>query len=213
MQKTLNFFNINVILDVGASWGGYAQSLRRFGYKNKIISLEPISISHKKLLKNSSKDSKWDVYKKIIISNKDNKKMLINVSKDFDNSSLLNITKLHSENHENAKYTHKEEVECNTLDNIISHYSISSENMMLKVDVQGSEMDVLKSGIKNLKKFKLIQIELSLQPLYKDQTLYKEIIDFMNNNNFEIWCIFPGYKKKNSGQLYQFDVIFYNKIN
>ncbi len=213
LQKVINFFNIKVVLDVGASWGGYAKTLRRFGYKNKIISLEPISTSHKKLLKNSSKDSKWHVYKKIIITNKDNKKMLINVSKDFDNSSLLNVTKLHSENHDNAKFTHNEEVECDTLDNIINHYAISNEDMMLKIDVQGTEMDVLKSGLNNLKKFKLIQVELSLQPLYKDQILYKEILDFMNHNNFEIWSIFPGYKKKNIGQLYQFDVIFYNRLN
>ena len=84
---------------------------------------------------------------------------------------------------------------------------------MLKIDVQGSEIDVLKSGINNLRKFKLVQIELSLQPLYEGQILYKEIIDFMNDNNFGIWNIYPGYKKKLIGQLYQFDVIFYNQTN
>ena len=82
---------------------------------------------------------------------------------------------------------------------------------MLKIDVQGSEMDVLKSGINNLAKFKLVQIELSLQPLYENQILYKEIINFMNDNNFDIWSIYPGYKKRSIGQLYQFDAIFYNQ--
>ena len=43
-----------MVLDVGASWGGYAKTLRRFGFKNKIISFEPVSESHKKLLKNLS---------------------------------------------------------------------------------------------------------------------------------------------------------------
>ena len=82
---------------------------------------------------------------------------------------------------------------------------------MLKIDVQGSEMDVLKSGTKNLTKFKLVQIELSLQPLYEKQILWREIVDFMTDKNFDIWTIYPGYKKKSIGQLYQFDVIFYNK--
>ena len=83
---------------------------------------------------------------------------------------------------------------------------------MLKIDVQGNEMDVLKSAINNLSKFKLIQIELSLQTLYEGQALYKEILNFMNEHNYDIWNIFLGYKKLN-GQLFQFDAVFYNKNN
>jgi len=211
LLKIINFHDIDVVLDVGASSGSYAKTLRRFGYKNKIISFEPISNSHNKLLENSLNDDNWQVHKKIIVSNKKVKKLLINVSKDFDNSSLLNSTKLHTENHQNAKYSHKEETECDTLDNLIDFYSINEKNLMLKIDVQGSEMDVLKSGINNLAKFKLVQIELSLQPLYENQILYKEIINFMNDNNFDIWSIYPGYKKRSIGQLYQFDAIFYNQ--
>jgi hypothetical protein len=136
---------------------------------------------------------------------------MINVSKDFDNSSLLNLTKLHSENHVEAKYSHQEEVECDSLDNLVSNYLKDEKNLMLKVDVQGTEMDVLKSAINNIKKFKLVQIELSLHKMYEKQVLWKEIIAFMNDCNFDIWTIYPGYKKKSIGQLYQFDVIFYNK--
>lgn len=209
--KVINFHNIDLVLDVGASWGGYAKTLRRFGYKKRIISFEPVSDSHNKLLKNSSRDEDWQVHKKIIVSNKKEKKLFINISKDFDNSSLLNATELHTDSHESAKYTHKEEIECNTLDSLIDFYSINEKTLMLKIDVQGSEMDVLKSAANNLEIFKLVQIELTLQPLYEGQTLYKEIIEFMRDNNFEIWNIFPGYKKKSIGQLYQFDVIFYNQ--
>jgi FkbM family methyltransferase len=211
LQKILNFHEIDIIFDVGASWGGYAKSLRRFGFKDKIISFEPVNASYEKLLKNSFKDSSWHVHKKIIITNKNIKKQMINVSKDFDNSSLLNLTKLHSENHVEAKYSHQEEVECDSLDNLVSNYLKDEKNLMLKVDVQGTEMDVLKSAINNIKKFKLVQIELSLHKMYEKQVLWKEIIAFMNDCNFDIWTIYPGYKKKSIGQLYQFDVIFYNK--
>ena len=211
LQKILNFHDIDIIFDVGASWGGYAKSLRRFGFKNKIISFEPVNASYEKLLKNSFKDSYWYVHKKIIVTNKNIKKQMINVSKDFDNSSLLNLTKLHSENHVEAKYSHQEEVECDSLDNLVSHYLKDEKNLMIKVDVQGTEMDVLKSALNNIKKFKLVQIELSLHKMYEQQVLWKEIIAFMNDCNFDIWTIYPGYKKKSIGQLYQFDVIFYNK--
>ena len=211
LLNIINFYNIDVVLDVGASWGSYAKTLRRFGYKKRIISFEPVDKTHSKLLQNSMKDAEWQVHKKVIISNKNIKKLSINVSKDFDNSSVLNLSKLHKENHKNSQYTHKEEVECDTLDNLINHYPLS-KNLMLKIDVQGNEMDVLKSAINNLSKFKLIQIELSLQTLYEGQALYKEILNFMNEHNYDIWNIFPGYKKLN-GQLFQFDAVFYNKNN
>jgi FkbM family methyltransferase len=213
LLNIINYHDIDVVLDVGASWGGYAKTLRRFGYKKRIISFEPVSKTHSKLLKNSLNDSEWQVHKKIIISDKKIKKLFINVSKDNDNSSVLELSKLHKENHPNSQYTHKEEVEIDSLDNLINHYSLSNKNLMLKIDVQGSEMDVLKSAINNLSKFKLIQIELSLQTLYEGQTLYREVLNFMNEHNYGIWNIFPGYKKKLVGQLFQFDGVFYNKNN
>jgi FkbM family methyltransferase len=213
LLRIINFHNIDVVLDVGASWGGYAKTLRRFGYKKRIISFEPVSETHSKLLKNSLNDTEWQVHKKIIISDKKIKKLFINVSKDCDNSSILDLSKLHKENHQNSQYTHKEEVESDSLDNLINYYSLSKKNLMVKIDVQGSEMDVLKSAINNLSKFKLIQIELSLQTLYEGQTLYREILNFMNDHNYDIWNIFPGYKKELVGQLFQFDAVFYNKDN
>tara|TARA_B110000305_G_C19339326_1_gene588244 strand:+ start:156 stop:878 length:723 start_codon:yes stop_codon:yes gene_type:complete len=211
LLKVIDYHNIDIVLDVGASWGGYAKTLRRFGFKKEIISFEPISTSHKKLLKNSLNDESWRVHKKIIITDKVVKKLSINVSVDFDNSSLLNSTNLHIENHQDAKSLQQEETECDSLDSLIDHYDIHKKNIMLKIDVQGSEMNVLKSGITNLKKFKLVQVELSLQPLYEKQILWKEIVDFMNDKGFDIWTIYPGYKKKSIAQLYQFDAIFYNK--
>tara|TARA_B110000967_G_C18643767_1_gene439823 strand:- start:2 stop:724 length:723 start_codon:yes stop_codon:yes gene_type:complete len=210
LAKIIKFYNIDLVFDVGASFGGYAKSLRRFGFKNKIVSFEPIGASHDRLLKNSLEDDSWFVHKKIIVSDREVKKISINVSNDLDNSSLLTSTDLHIKNHHGAKVSFQEEVECDTLDNLTNHYIGKEKNLMLKIDVQGSEMSVLKSGIKNLKKFKVVQIELSLQPLYIGQPLWKEIIDFMSKENFGVWAIYPGYKNKSIGQLYQFDAIFYN---
>ena len=56
LQKVFDHFKINYVLDVGAYTGTYAMSLRRFGYKGKILSFEPVESNHIKLLKNSIKD-------------------------------------------------------------------------------------------------------------------------------------------------------------
>ena len=138
-------------------------------------------------------------------------KLTINISKDFDNSSILNSTELHKKNHIDSEFIYKEDVECKSLDLLMSEYKNEKKNFMLKLDVQGSEADVIESGINSLSKFKLVQIELSLQKLYENQILWRDIVKLMYEKNFEVWSIFTGYKQKNKGQLYQFDAIFFNK--
>ena len=64
-QKTLNHFHINKVIDVGAYTGTYVQALRRFGYKGKIISFEPVKKSHE-ILKNASEIKTGSYMKKLL---------------------------------------------------------------------------------------------------------------------------------------------------
>jgi len=74
----------------------YKRAVERKGSEKMLKLLLAKPLSNKQLL--TLNDDDWQVHKKIIVSNKKVKKLLINVSKDFDNSSLLNSTKLHTEN-------------------------------------------------------------------------------------------------------------------
>ena len=42
--KIIDDLNISLVLDVGANVGGFANSLINSGYKNRIISFEPVKI-------------------------------------------------------------------------------------------------------------------------------------------------------------------------
>ena len=209
--KTINSHKIDLIIDIGASTGKYAEMLRRFGYSNYIFSIEPVTESFKRLNINSSSDKKW-IAKQFIISNEKKNKIKINVSKDFDNSSIYNVTDLHVKNYNGAKFLYTEEIESKTLENLIKYDIEKKNNMMLKIDTQGSEGDILKSGSELLDQFKLIQVELSIQKLYTNQNMWIDIIEYLRKKNFDVWNIIPGYKQRDKGQLYQFDAIFY-KLN
>ena len=58
---------IDLVLDVGANTGGFAKDLRSFGYKNHIVSFEPVKQTHGKLEENSKFDKKWLVHKRCAI--------------------------------------------------------------------------------------------------------------------------------------------------
>ena len=210
LVKTINLHEINLVIDIGASTGEYAKMLRRFGYDKYIFSIEPVSKSFKILNKNCSSDKKWSS-KQYIISKQNKNKIKINVSKDFDNSSILNSTELHLKNHKGAEFFYTEEIDSKSLDQLLNEDIDIQKNMMLKIDTQGTESDILESGDASLDKFKLIQVELSIQKLYSNQKLWTEVVQFMKEKGFDVWNIIPGYKQKDKGQLYQFDAIFYKK--
>lgn len=210
LVRTINFYEINLVIDIGASTGEYAKMLRRFGYDKYIFSVEPVSKSFKILNKNCSSDKKWSS-KQYIISKQNKNKIKINVSKDFDNSSILNSTELHLKNHKGAEFFYTEEIDSKSLDQLLNEDIDIQKNMMLKIDTQGTESDILESGDASLDKFKLIQVELSIQKLYSNQKLWTEVVQFMKEKGFDVWNIIPGYKQKDKGQLYQFDAIFYKK--
>ena len=88
---------INFVFDIGANEGQFVKELRYYGYKDEVISFEPLKDAHKKLLKESQNDYKWHVYEPIAIGNK-NTKNKINISKNSVSSSILNINQAHIDN-------------------------------------------------------------------------------------------------------------------
>jgi len=209
LNKILFYHNISLVLDVGAYTGTYAQSLRRFGYKKEIISFEPVKESYDKLIINSLKDKKWYIYDRVAIGN-DNKLVKINVSKKKDSSSILKIKRNHIKLEPESKILKYEYVKMIKLDKIIKEY-VKKKNTFLKIDTQGYEYPILLGSGNLLKKIKLIQLELSLHELYEGQESWVEILKFLENFNFKIWNIIPGFKNKKIGKLIQFDLILYKK--
>ena len=54
-------FGTDVILDVGANTGQFAQNLRDCGYTGHLVSFEPLSDAHVRLVKAAANDALWDI--------------------------------------------------------------------------------------------------------------------------------------------------------
>jgi FkbM family methyltransferase len=206
-KKLINHFNIDLILDVGASTGEYALNMRRSGYQGKIISFEPINKSFQELKKRSNKDPLWSSYN-YALGEKNGEKN-INISINYDSSSLLKISDLHTQTEKRSKVFKKEEIEVNTLDTVFPKIYNEEKNIYLKMDTQGYEKQILDGASKTLSKFKGIQLELSLTELYEGSHNYKVITEYLENKGFNLYSLEPGFYDKFSGQLLQFDGIFF----
>lgn len=207
--QIMEHLKIDTLLDVGANIGYYALDVRKLGYKNKIISFEPLSNAYKQLEKYAEKDNNWLTYN-LALGNED-KSDIINVSKNSVSSSLLNILDVHTENAPESKYTETQDIEIKKLDTIFNEICKTSKRIMLKIDTQGYEKNVIDGAINSLKNIAVLQLEMSIVPLYENELLFTEMIEYLKNKGFELFSLENGFASPTSGQLLQVDGIFVNK--
>lgn len=206
--KLLDFHKIDTILDVGANDGGYGKRLRQGGYSGSILSFEPLSSAHAKLLHASRGDVKWEIAPRMAIGSSICE-IEINIAGNSTSSSILSMQSLHETVAPQSRYVGTEKVPLNRLDAVAHPFIKQSKNLLLKIDTQGYELPVLEGAETLLKRVRGIQLEMSLVPLYEGQMLYKETIDWLEAKGFELWSVMPGFVDRASGHMLQMDGVFF----
>ena len=85
------------------------------------------------------------------------------------------------------------------------------KNSLLKIDVQGFELDVLRGFGNKIQLIKYIFIELSYVELYENQSLFVEVNNYLDQNGFVQINKYNDTKRKNI--TIQADFIYANKKN
>ena len=83
-----------------------------------------------------------------------------------------------------------------------------SEFDLIKIDTQGSELDIITGGINLCKKAKGILLEVSLTQYNQGAPLYKEVVDFMKGIGFTPVEVLD--ESRNHG-AHQQDILFINE--
>lgn len=198
--------DVDLILDVGANTGQFAKSTRKAGYRGIIVSIEPSSKAHSILVQNSKNDPLWKVYERTAVGEKKGK-LNLNLASNSVSSSFLPMNDIHLRAAPKSRYFSQESVDVKSLDQITNGLGIN-QNYLLKIDTQGFEKQVLTGAMKSLKFIKYIMIELSTFELYKGQSDYFNITQFLLERNFILISIDKSFEDPNSGITLQYDAIF-----
>jgi len=86
-------------------------------------------------------------------------------------------------------------------------FELDSEFDLIKIDTQGSELDIITGGINLCKKAKGILLEVSLTQYNEGAPLHEEVINFMENIGFKATTILD--ESRNHG-AHQQDILFLN---
>ena len=206
----LNINNIKTVLDVGANEGQYSRELRKAGFRGSLISFEPMNDAYQQLCLNAGKDPGWQTFN-FALGDTDGMAS-INISRHSPSSSILPMTGLHSEAAPGSDYLRHEEIEIRTLDNVFDTLGITDEKVFLKVDTQGYEKKVLDGAINSLSKISGLQLELSTTELYEGEENYYSLCRLVEEMNFHLVRVIPGFSHKGTQQMLQFDALFFKKM-
>ena len=206
--KIINNNNINLLFDIGANTGQYARKMRNLGFKGKIISFEPLNDVFAILKQAAAHDRNW-IVNNYALGNEDSTGV-INVSQKSDCSSILNMMPEHKESASGLEYVAQQEIEIKKLDTVFNSFTGKSDNVMIKIDTQGFEKNVIDGAVGSLGGIRIIQIEMSIVPMYENEMLFVEMIGYLKNKGFQLYSLENGHYNRNTGQLLQVDGIFVN---
>jgi len=206
--SAIKYFEIDLVLDVGANKGQFASSLRRSGFIGKIVSFEPLESAYSELKKASKNDRLWEVNSRVAIGDHDGN-IEINIAGNSVSSSILPMLKSHSDVARGSEYVGKESVNIVKLDTVSKQYLKDAIYPFLKIDTQGYEWQVLDGATEILSRFKGILCEMSLVELYKGQHLWMDILSRLENEGFTLWSIEKGFTDQINGRTLQWDATFF----
>jgi FkbM family methyltransferase len=168
------------VLDIGAA-GEIKENWRQFEPILDYVGIEPDVENYQKIKKNKNICKSYKIFNEALWDSKT--KLNLNITKKRTNSSILepNFNILNNfPDPERFKILEKKEINLSPLDDL------KIENIdFIKIDTQGSELNILNGSSKTIKNVMGFEIEVSFVKIYKDQPLFSDIYHFMIKNNFQ----------------------------
>jgi FkbM family methyltransferase len=197
--------NLNTLVDIGANRGQF--SLAAVAISDAYVyAFEPLKIPAKTYSKIFETNAKVKLFQ-VAIGNL-NAEIDMHVSSKDDSSSLLKIGSLQHEYFPGTYEVGLERVTVTTLDHFVSESDIISPSL-LKLDVQGFELQALKGCKALIQKFDHIYCECSFITLYEGQSLASEVITYLTSRNYNLDGVF-NLQTDSEGNCIQADLLFSN---
>ena len=174
------------LIDIGARWGAVS-AWDSIASKSEILCFEPDATEAARL----NADAPPNVRYLPLALGKTDGDLDINVTRQPACSSVYSPIPSLYENYPDLADTTPVKVErvpCRTLDGVLSELQIEAADC-IKIDTQGSELDILKGAVATLKGCTMLDVELIFNPLYAGQPLFCDIDRYMRDQGFTLWRI------------------------
>ena len=187
------------VIDVGAAYGDWSAACHRVFPSARYLLVEPLR-EFADFLNNSVQELGNASYIPAASAGADGN-LTIHVHPDLVGSSLL------METEGGGVDGFDREVACRTVDGLVQDHEAPGP-YLLKADVQGAELEVLRGATDTLKSTDLVILEVSFSRFFLDGPEFHEVVAFMCDAGFVMYDILNLMYRPLDGALAQADVLF-----
>tara|TARA_Y100000816_G_scaffold170817_1_gene122654 strand:- start:125 stop:802 length:678 start_codon:yes stop_codon:yes gene_type:complete len=195
ISKYLSGLDIEKIIDIGAHKGEFLENMLKIEKVNSFYAFEPQKNIFNELNEKFSKNEKITLFNFAMDKEITNKKLKINKLSMTSSLAEINEKSLYLKvknflTSSRSNFEGEYEIQTNTVDKIFEN--ISLQKSLLKIDVEGFEMNVIEGSKIKLEEIPFVLLENQFGNHYKNNN-FKDIIELLSKRNFKI-CkkfIFP----------------------
>ncbi|MBR8835801.1 MAG: FkbM family methyltransferase [Stigonema ocellatum SAG 48.90 = DSM 106950] len=197
----------DTIIDVGANTGDVSAALDFLFRPSLIIAIEPNPSVIPHLLNRFKEKKNVEIVEKALSSTTG--KTNFYKHEFTPASSIYKIENDYLKKLGLSEANTSTEVDSITLDEVLLQQNISSIDL-LKIDCQGSELEILKGSKRSLNFIKIIHTEVLFKPMYENAAVFWDIHEFLMNRGFELRQLhsFSGLGKA----IHWADAIYFNTV-
>jgi FkbM family methyltransferase len=196
--------SFGTVIDVGSNRGQFAVFARHRWPNARLLCFEPLPGPRQVLTQLSDKLANAEVFPFALSDEAGERRM--RVARSDDSSSLLMATRRQIEAFPDTVEVDDIRVEVRRLDEVVAARDIPHP-VLLKIDVQGAELDVLRGAAGLLDAVQEMLVECSLVELYAGQALLDDTILFSRDRGYRVTGVAPSSRGPDETPL-QCDVLF-----
>jgi FkbM family methyltransferase len=174
-----------VVVDAGANLGDWSAEVIALIPNAQIYAFEPSKIAFGKLSQRFQGEVDVKCFN-LALGKSSSKSTLYS---DVSGSGLGSLTKRRLD-HFDISFNHQEEVTVETLDDFFTKNYPGVKPNVLKMDVEGHELEVLRGALKSLETINLVQFEFGGSNI-DTRTYFQDFWYFFKGINFDVYRLLP----------------------
>ena len=177
--KKMSNLNKILLVDCGCNYGFYSFFAAKLSKKNIVISIEASKDTSKDFLRNLKLNDNKNIYfENKAISNLDNINISFNEGENDWESSQA---------HRSFKIKKVENIQTITIDTLLKPYDLNNYKLIIKLDIEGNEMNAIQGALRSVKNYSPIFIIEFSKYIFDHQHNIEYLNNFLKEFNYSIY--------------------------